>query len=335
VRIGIVNDLALAVEVLRRTLARKAGYELAWAAHSGEEAVANCVRDTPDLILMDLVMPGMGGVEAIRTIMRDSPCPILVVAASLNSKSANVFEAIGMGAIDAVELPTLGPDGGDLHERLLSKIEVVRRLIGDHHAPVSGSARVRAAAPRCLLAIGASAGGPAALSQLLGGLPLELPVAIVVVQHIDAQFAAGMADWLGKQCQWPVRLALEGDAPSSGTVLLAGTSDHLVLRAADRMGYVVEPANLPYRPSIDAFFESVNRHWSARAIGVLLTGMGRDGAAGLKAMRVSGHHTVAQDEATSAVYGMPRAAARLDAATDILPLSAIAPRLVQLLNRDP
>jgi len=328
IRIGIVNDVRMAVEALRRALAEKSGYQVAWIAHSGEEAVAMCARDKPDLVLMDLVMPGMGGVEATRRIMRESPCPILIVATSIDSKRGSVFEAIGQGALDAVEMPPFGVAARDTVAPLLARIDTVRRLIGDHETP----AKSPPVAASWLLAIGASAGGPAALATLLGNLPLGLPAAVVVVQHIDVHFAAGMAEWLGQQCRWPVRLAVEGNHPTVGTVLLAGTADHLVLKTAERLGYTAEPVDTVYRPSIDALFHSITLHWPDAAAGVLLTGMGRDGALGLKAMRSKGHHTIAQDQATSAVYGMPRAAARIDAATDILALAEIAPRLLQLIT---
>jgi chemotaxis response regulator CheB len=183
-----------------------------------------------------------------------------------------------------------------------------------------------------LVAIGSSAGGPAALASLLAGLPKDFLAAIVVVQHIDAHLAAGMADWLDAQCALTVRVAAEGDRPTAGSVLIAGTSDHLVLRSAYRLGYVAEPREMVYRPSVDAFFHSVVRQWHDEAVGVLLTGMGRDGALGLKALREHGFHTIAQDEATSAVYGMPKAAATLGAAVDILPIDRIASRLMMLFG---
>ncbi len=183
-----------------------------------------------------------------------------------------------------------------------------------------------------LVAIGASAGGPAAVSAVLGGLPAGFPAAVVIVQHVDEQFAAGMADWLQHHSALPVRVAKTGDRPTVGTVLLAGTSDHLTLRAANRLGYTPEPLACAYRPSIDVFFQSVTRFWRGDAVGVLLTGMGQDGALGLRAMRQKGHHTIAQDEVTSAVYGMPKAAARLDAAVEILAVERIGSRLVDLMT---
>jgi two-component system, chemotaxis family, response regulator WspF len=183
-------------------------------------------------------------------------------------------------------------------------------------------------APPCLVAIGSSAGGPPALAVLLRGLPRSFPAAIVIVQHIDTRMAAGMAEWLGHQCAMPVRTADEGDQPTGGQVLIAATADHLVLKSANRLGYTTEPRELVYRPSVDVFFQSVRRRWRARAVGVLLSGMGRDGAVGLKELREHGCHTIAQDEASSAVYGMPKAAAAISAAVDVLPMDHIAARLI-------
>jgi chemotaxis response regulator CheB len=183
-----------------------------------------------------------------------------------------------------------------------------------------------------LVAIGASAGGPAALATVLGGLPKNFPAAIVVIQHVDEHMAQGMAEWLAQHTALPVRVAGEGDRLAVGSVLLAGTNDHLVLKTPDRVGYSAEPRDYVYRPSVDAFFHSVGRLWRGDAVGVLLTGMGRDGALGLKALRSQGRHTIAQDADSSAVYGMPKAAAKLDAAVDILPLDRIAGRLMTLVH---
>jgi chemotaxis response regulator CheB len=183
-----------------------------------------------------------------------------------------------------------------------------------------------------LVGIGASAGGPAALAALLGGLPKDFAAALIIVQHVDAHMAPNMADWLTQQSPLPVRVAVEGDRPVVGSVLLAATDDHLVFKTSERIGYTPDPRDYVYRPSVDAFFQSVSRLWRGDAIGVLLTGMGRDGALGLKALRDQGRHTISQDEASSAVYGMPKAAARIDAAVDILPLNRIAGRLVTLVR---
>ncbi|MGA0611153.1 chemotaxis response regulator protein-glutamate methylesterase [Caldimonas sp. KR1-144] len=331
-RIAIVNDMPLAVEALRRVLARRADHQLAWIAHDGREAVEQCARDTPDLVLMDLEMPQLDGVEATRRIMARTPCAILVVTGDVGARAAQVFEAMGAGALDAVDTPSLAQGlHGDGADSLLRKLDGIdAQLRGRGRAP-AGSGPPAGAAAAQLVAIGASAGGPAALATLLAGLPITFPAALVIVQHVDAQFAAGMAQWLGQHCRLPVQLAREGDAPRAGTVLLAGTNDHLLLRSANRLGYSEEPRDEAYRPSVDVFFHSVCRHWPGRAIGVLLTGMGRDGAQGLKALRDQGHYTIAQDQASSTVFGMPKAAIALGAACAVLPVQQIAARLAERL----
>ncbi len=313
-----------------RGLALDASLGIAWIAGDGEEAVRMAATQTPDLILMDLLMPVMDGVEATRRIMAESPCAIVVVTMDLGRNANQVFDAMGHGAIDAVDTPTLTDSDSKLAAGpLLRKIRNIGRLLGGRaQGPHALAAAAPAPATPRLVAIGASAGGPAALATLLGALPADFGAAVVAVQHVDEAFAQGMAEWLDAQCMLPVRLARAGEVPQAGTVALAGTNDHLRLTGSGRLAYTPEPCEYLYRPSIDVFFESVVEHWRGEAIGVLLTGMGRDGAQGLKAMRDRGFQTIAQDQATSAVYGMPKAAAALGAASEILPLPKIAPRLV-------
>jgi two-component system response regulator WspF len=334
-KIGIVNDVPLAIEALRRVLALDPEHEVLWTAADGSQAVAACEKQRPELVLMDLLMPVMDGVEATRRIMAHTPCAILVVTASIDTNVARVFEAMGHGALDAVDTPELGlATSPAAAAPLLAKIRTIARLVqGDGTRKTAVPSR-RVPPPgesAPLLAIGASAGGPGALQVVLGGLPRDFPAVTVVIQHVDQNFAAGMAGWLDQHCLLPVRVAAEREAPQAGTVLLAGTNDHLVLDRRDRLVYTPEPREAVYRPSVDAFFQSVCQRWSGPVVGVLLTGMGRDGAIGLKALRERGWHTIAQDEATSAVYGMPKAAAAIGAAVEILPLRGIAPRVCELL----
>ncbi len=337
-KIGIVNDLPMAAEALRRAIAVNPEHEVIWIARDGAEAVAFCANQTPDMVLMDLIMPGMNGVEATRQIMGRTPCAILIVTVSVDANAAGVFEAMGHGALDAIDTPALGsadPRAGAAP--LLLKIDSIGKLIGYKNGKLNAitedTIALRALGQNRLVAIGSSAGGPGALAKVLSGLPGDFPAAIVIVQHIDEKFALGMADWLNQQSKLPVRVAKEGDRPETGSVLLAGTSHHLTLTSGGRLAYTPEPGDYACRPSVDVFFHSVCRLWSFEAVGVLLTGMGRDGALGLKALRSKGCHTIAQDQASSAVYGMPKAAAALDAAVDILPLERIAPKLVSIFVR--
>jgi two-component system response regulator WspF len=340
-RIGIVNDTMIAVEALRRTLLHTRGHEVAWVARDGVEAVSRCAKDVPDLILMDLVMPNMDGVEATRRIMARNPCAIVVATASVNRNSSRVFAAMGAGALAAVNIPSLQSTGPtDEITEFLGRIQTINRLIrrdpGVKTRPTN--LRIKPAIPPVLpklIAIGASAGGPAALAAVLSNLPEDFPGAIVVVQHVDARFSRALTTTLDRQLKLPVRLARAGEIPDSGTVLIADSHNHLVIGTGDRLAYARTPHDTSYRPSIDVFFQSIVRRWPGEAVAVLLTGMGRDGAKGLKALRDAGHHTIVQDQATSAVYGMPKAAMELDAAVEILPLEKIGPRLAELIGCTP
>jgi two-component system response regulator WspF len=331
-RIGIVCALPEVVGCLRQAFALRPQHELLWVAGDGARGVELCAQDRPDLLLMNLAEPGNGCLDAIGRIMSNSPCAILLVSRNSEADSSRVFAAMGRGAIDVVDVPQSGARGNGASE-FLKKLDTLNTLVStprfipstDTFGDTTSIARFK---PR-LVAIGASAGGPGALVKLLAGIPKEFPAAIVIVQHVDERFAAGMADWLNRDSILPVRIATEGDQVLPGVVLLASSNNHLLLKTKDRLGYALEPSENVYRPSIDVFFDSICACWTGEAVGVLLTGMGRDGAKGLKAMRNKGHYTIAQDQATSTVYGMPKAAMALGAAVDVLPIERIATRLVE------
>jgi len=297
-RIGIVTGSPLVRETLQGALALRPDHTVIWTAGDGAQAVACCTRATPDLVLMELSTTETGGIEATRRIMGATPCAILIVTPSVSAQSARVFEAMGHGAIDAVDTP-LPPHGDRPADpaAFLHKLDTIAKLVGTRKfVPHTFTDTWMISRRERLVAMGASAGGPAALMTVLSGLPKDFPAAVIIVQHVDARFAEGMADWR--------------------------------LISPERVEYTAEPSELAYRPSVDVFLSSVAAHWSGEAVGVLLTGMGRDGAKGLKTLRDRGHYTIAQDQATSTVYGMPKAAASLGAAVDILPLERIAPRLI-------
>lgn len=323
-KIGIANDVPMAAEALRR-VATSSEHQVVWIARTGLEAVRMCLDNRPDLVLMDLNMPELDGVEATRRIMQQSPCAILIVTGQPQDNVSQVFKALGAGALDVTATPILlGRSSGDA--ALLAKIKTIGKL-------VRASRQDSAAAPaapegpegqvRHLLAIGASTGGPVALAKVLRNWVPAAGTAIVVVQHIDQNFAPTFAKWMGDQLRIPVKVIEEGDALEPGVVQIAQTNDHLRMNARKRLFYDPEPREYAYRPSVDEFFHCMARHWDGDGTGVLLTGMGRDGARGLLALRQAGKLTIAQDQATSAVYGMPRAAAEINAAQQILPIENI------------
>lgn len=331
-RIGIVDDLALAREALRRLVQSHPGFRVAWVAEDGYAAVRQASLDPPDVILMDLIMPGLDGAEATRRIKQTSACPILIVTATVAGNYPLVLQAMSHGALDAFQTPQLGLDGNLRGgQELLARLERIERM---DKAEVRRAVSVPVPYPNplpplCpLVALGASTGGPEALAQILSALPATFPAAIVVIQHIDVAFATGLADWLRHRCTLPLEVAREGGIPKPGVITVAATNDHLVLRNDRRFHYTPDPAEYPYRPSVNAFFESLHAHWPRPGVAVLLTGMGRDGACGLAALRQAGWLTVAQDEATSVVYGMPRAAVEMNAASRILPLGYVAAEIV-------
>lgn len=335
-RIAIVNDMKMAVEALRRIIVSFPGYEVAWIADNGLSAVECCAKDVPDLILMDLIMPVMNGVEATRLIMATSPCAILVVTASVTQNASLVFQAMGEGALDAVSTPTLGIDEkGKGREDLLKKVRTIGRLLDANrrnHTLKFKESKNAGTSDKWLIAIGASTGGPAALAKIISKLPADLQASLVVIQHVDEQFSLGFAEWLNQQSPLPVRLAREGDSIVDGRVLVAGTNNHLFIKEDGTLGYKQEPAGIPYRPSVDVFFESILNNWAGRSIAALLTGMGRDGAEGLLRLKNSGVFTIAQSAETCAVYGMPKAAAELKAAIKILPIDRIAETMISSIR---
>ena len=321
-RIAIVNDMRAAAEALRRVVESLPDHEVCWTAADGVQAVAMARRDRPDLILMDLLMPHVDGAEATRQIMATSPCAILVVTATVSGNISLVYDAMGYGALDAVDTPILGQAGevsgaGALAE----KIGTIAKIVAASSPTPRQQRAVAAAVPPRLLVVGASTGGPKALADLLLPLPHDWNVAVVIIQHVDVAFAPGLAKWLADRTGRGVRVASDGDRPLFGDVLMAGTNDHLVLTRDGTLQYQAEPREIFFRPSVDVFFESVATHWPRSGVAVLLTGMGKDGARGLMALRRKGWHTIAQDEPTSVVWSMPKAVIEAGAACEVLPVS--------------
>jgi two-component system response regulator WspF len=279
-------------------------------------------------------MPKLDGVEATRQIMRHSPCPILVVTVSVSTNYALACRAMGAGALDAVDTPTLGPGGGVQNaEKLVGRLIQLEAEVAS--ASAVGSSVTGLPQPRLtpadlppLVLIGASTGGPEALAHVVSALPASFPGAVLISQHIGADFAPGLVQQLATWSQLPVRAAAAGEPPAPGTVYVAVSNDHLELGPNGLLRYTPEPRSHPYRPSVDVLFKSAAARCAKPGVAALLTGMGSDGAAGLLRLRQAGWHTIAQDEATCTVYGMPKAAVEKGAAAEVLPLPHIGDAII-------
>ncbi len=326
--------------LLARIIHENSEHKVIWDAEDGEIAVRKAQQDTPDLILMDLFMPVMNGVDATREIMKNSPCAIVVVTASVDQNADMVFSAMSYGALDAISTPSLAPDSGSEGiEPLLHKLSVINNLIvirprdKKQEQPSIEKANTPTKESYPMVCIGASTGGPGAVATLLSTLPANLPATIVIIQHVDENFTAGLADWLDGQCKLQVSVAKQGGMAEINKVYIAGGYKHLKINNNLEFHYTSNPVEYAYRPSIDIFFHSINQHWPGLTTGVLLTGMGNDGAEGLLALKNNNVITIAQDEETCAVYGMPRAAARLNAARMILPIDDIAAAIIKSISQ--
>jgi len=336
-RVAIVNDLSLAREVLRRLVLSVQGHSVAWLAEDGEEAVKKAALDRPDAILMDLVMPKLNGVDATRQIMKQSACPVLVVTSTIPGHYDLVIQAMGAGALDAVETPVMGPGGAIQNgEKVLARLA----KLGEALSGMAGSGVMlspRCAAPAAdlppLVLLGASTGGPDALGVVLSAFPASFPAAVVISQHIGMEFTPGLVMQLASRTSLAVKIARDGDKPTAGTVYIAASDDHLELTADRVLRYTPNPLSCPYRPSVDVLFGTAGACWPRLGAAALLTGMGTDGADGLLRLRNLGWHTIAQDEATCVVYGMPKAAVEKRAAAEVLPLREIGPALLARILR--
>lgn len=338
-KIGIVNDLPICVEALKQSIQMDSGLEVLWIAENGQEAVDRCRSQVPDLVLMDLIMPVMDGVEATRIIMSENPCPILIVTSSIEDNAPMVFKAMGEGALDAVNTPLINAGGSNTgrgRQELLRKIKLINSLCREEEnlpkLDTKGSLTPQAGITHSI-AIGASSGGPQALAVILGELPADFPVPVIIIQHVDKKFVGELAKWLSTLTPLPVKLAKYGEKPQAGNIYLGNTNDHLIINKKCVFEYVREPVEMPYRPSVDVFFNSLAENVGSDVVGVILTGMGSDGAKGLLKLKSIGATTISQDRESSAVYGMPKAAIDLSASTEILPLSRIADRLVGLVEK--
>jgi two-component system chemotaxis response regulator CheB len=341
IKILVVDDSQVCREFLQNMLAADPECVVVGAVSNGEEACRFVQRHRPDVITMDIEMPRMNGYEATRRIMEMRPVPVVIVTSSWDRKSVQAtFEALQTGAVTVVDKPVgVGHPGHEAAAKrfvetvkLMSEVKVVRRWASRREiAPDPGPAAVRAPAASEIrvVAIGASTGGPPVLHTILAGLPPGLGVPVLIVQHIAPGFVNGLADWLNGS-GFPVRVATHGEFMLPGHAYLAPDGSHMGVDGVDRIALSQKAPEHLLRPAVSYLFRSVTTHFGPHAIGVLLTGMGRDGAAELLRMREAGALTIAQDFATSAVHGMPGEAIRLHAARQVLSPEGIVGALAGL-----
>jgi len=335
-RIFVIDDSPMFREMLRDIVEADGDIVVVGEAASGEAALAQVSALQPDLVTVDIEMPGLGGLETIAQLMMRRPVPILVLTGQPTGEDSSLpFEAIGRGALEIASKSSLAQDDGRWLRGLvkeLGTVRVVRHPGGHRPAPPRPTTLppvlTRARCP--IVGLAASSGGPSAIVDVLGALPPDFPGCIALVQHLPNGFVAPFERFLAERLELAVAVVHARTLPRAGTLLLAADDRHLIL--GDDGAFIVSdaPPLQGHRPSATRLFESLARVEGARAVGVILSGMGDDGAAGLLALKQRGAETLAQDESTSAIYGMPRAAVALGAATQVLPLGAIASVLCRL-----
>lgn len=342
IRVLVVEDSPVVCELLRHILNNDSQLQVIGVAADGEEAVAAAQRLRPDVIVMDIHLPRLDGFTATRRIMESAPTRIVMATATADPKEvAASFRAIEAGALALLAKPT-GPGQPDFAAsaqelvrtvKLMSEVQVVKRWPRREGAAVAPPAPV-AAPPSAikLVAIGASTGGPLALQALLAGLAQPLPVPILIVQHISDGFVAGFVDWLASSTHYGVRVATANEWPQPGLAYVAPNGHHMRLRFNGSIELTDGPAEYGVCPAVAALFRSVATVYGAASVGILLTGMGRDGALELKAMRAAGALTIAQDRESSVVFGMPGEALQIDAACYALSPDKIAAMLGDLFR---
>lgn len=343
IRVLVVEDSVTVRRRLVEVLAADPGMEVAGEAGDGKTAIERCRELRPDVVTVDMQLPVLSGLAVTEYIMAYCPTPILIVSSSTNRGDLyKTYDALAAGALDVLEKPKGDEPDGSWERtflstiKLLSRIRVITHLRGRLQSPQKTPAPSLAPSESAyrLVAIGASTGGPAAAVEILRGLPANFPLPILMVIHISETFGGLMAEWLDSQSSLRVSSAADGEPlPEVGEarVILAAPGHHIEV-SGGRIHLTDRPERYSCRPSVDVLFESVAREFGAQSIGCLLTGMGRDGAQGLLAIRRAGGRTIAQDEASSTIFGMPQEAIRIGAADRVIALADVSEALISLVE---
>lgn len=341
IRVLVVDSSTTGRSLIVRFLDETPGFEVVGQARNGREAVDMCRLLRPDVVTMELFVAEMGGVQATEQIMAHFPTPILVLCpTSHRAREADIQDALAAGAVDVLDQGPEDVNSAQWRQRLLHRLKVVAKVHVISHprgrlsqqptpSPGAPTKRSEQTAARSLIAMGGSTGGPGAVAKILQGLPPEFSTPILLVLHTSAPFGQGLAAWFNAQTNLPVRYAVDSEplVKISG-VVMAPPGQHLTVQKG-RLRLTLGPERFSCRPSVDVLFESLAQEMGPRICACLLTGMGKDGAQGLLALRRAGAVTIAQDEASCVVFGMPREAILLGGATRIAALDQIAELLVE------
>ena len=333
IRVLVVDDSPIVVEIVRAVLEQDADLRVIAVARNGAEAVALAKKLRPDIITMDIRMPVMDGIAATQAIMEDTPIPILVLAAAISNETSLAFRAIQAGAVDVVEKPVAPMTDAYAALQLVQRVRMVASVPLIRRMRRRPAPEPEGGTATGVLAIAASTGGPPAIAAMLSALPADLGCPVLVVQHIARGFVQGLVEWLASQTRLSVRLAERGETARAGVVHVAPEDAHLEIGPRMQLRLQKDPPVDGHRPSATVLFQSLARECPSTSVGVLLTGMGRDGAEGLLQLRRAGGRTFCQDEATSLIWGMPRAAIELGAAERTLALEAMPHEVLTALRR--
>lgn len=334
-KIAIAHTDPMKAQRLRMELSKRSSFEIIWIANAAVDVINFCRHERPDVLLADVTITCTASSQFVAVVMAENPCLIILLASNRLHNEAQVFEMMGQGATDVVNTDFLELDLKLEHgvEQLLEKLALAGKLLGMACEQSKIELPVKVAPPaqvECppLVLIGSSTGGPAALAQIMKQYPSKPNFATIIVQHVDEQFTGSLSRWLTSQINHPVELIKSGVKPAAGSIYLAGENKHLVMNSARELVYSLQPQDKIYKPSVDVFFQSVLEQWPNQAVAVLLTGMGEDGAIGLKALHDNGWFTIAEHKESCVVYGMPRAAIELNAATEVVELNQITSRIL-------
>ncbi len=337
IKVLVVDDSSLARELIRAILSTDNDIVIAGEAANGREAVEMIPDLQPNIVVMDIEMPVMNGLEATEMIMASHPVPILVVTTRGDAHTA--YAAISKGALDLILKPDVNLNSA---REFINKIKLLSKVRVITHLKAHRAAREIQVQPKPvplgkqsdrIVAIASSTGGPEALSVILSRLPSNFPCPIVIAQHISDGFVAGMVEWLKGLSRISIKVAAEGEHPVAGAVYVSPSEMHMTLNSSKRISLLERHPKDIYRPSCDALLLSVAKAYGANSIGVILTGMGSDGAVGIRKIKEAGGHTLAQDEKTSVVFGMNKVAIDSGFVDKVVPLDHIADELVNFLGK--